>query len=118
MKALVCGGRDYTNKAVIFRELDTFHASRPITLIIEGDCRGADRLAGQWAVDKGIMTRAFPVLPEEWTKHGKAAGAMRNQRMLDRGCPEIVIAFPGGPGTRDMKRRALRRGLEVVELPA
>ena len=41
-------------------------------------------------------------------KHGNAAGPIRNQRMLDHGKPDIVVAFPGGSGTADMVK--LSRG--------
>lgn len=31
--------------------------------------------------------------------YGKAAGAIRNQQMLDEGKPDLVVAFKGGRGT-------------------
>ncbi len=115
-KVLVCGGRNYTNKGVVFRFLDDFHAKRPINQLIEGDCRGADRLAGEWAVSRGVPLRTFPVTPGEWDTLGKAAGNIRNQRMLDQGFPNVIIAFPGNNGTADMCRRARRKRLEVIEV--
>lgn len=45
MKILVCGGREWTNVDIIRREF-SFLKSKDIT-IIHGDCRGADKLAGQ-----------------------------------------------------------------------
>jgi hypothetical protein len=49
----------------------------------------------------------------QWKKHGRAAGPIRNQRMLDKGKPDLVVAFPGGRGTADMIRRAERAGVPV-----
>ena len=41
---------------------------------------------------------------------------LRNQRMLDEGKPDLVVAFPGGRDTADMVRRARSAGVEVVEI--
>lgn len=47
-------------------------------------------------------------------KHGRAAGPIRNQQMLDEGKPHLVVAFPGGTGTADMVRRAQAAGVLVL----
>jgi hypothetical protein len=49
------------------------------------------------------------------TKSGKKAGPLRNQRMLDEGRPDLVVAFPGGGGTEDM-RCAVKAGVSVHEV--
>jgi len=49
----------------------------------------------------------------EWHRHGKRAGPIRNQRMLEEGQPDLIVAFPGGHGTADMVRRARQAGIEV-----
>jgi hypothetical protein len=49
-------------------------------------------------------------------KHGRAARPIRNQRMLDEGKPDLVVAFPGGRGTTDMIRRAERAGVPVRQV--
>jgi len=51
-----------------------------------------------------------------WRTHGKAAGPIRNQQMLDEGRPHLVVAFPGGTGTADMVRRAKAAGVPVMEV--
>ena len=50
----------------------------------------------------------------DWKAHGRAAGPIRNQRMIDGGKPDLVITFPGGRGTADMVRRAEKAGIEVT----
>jgi hypothetical protein len=107
---LVCGGRDYDDRAHVFRVLDTL---RP-TLVIHGAASGADRAAWDWAELRGVPHMPFPVTDEEWRTIGKKAGPLRNQRMLDEGRPDAVLAFPGGRGTRDMKRRARAAEIPVV----
>ena len=71
---------------------------------------GADTLAGEYARDRGIPCRSFPA---DWRRHGRPAGFIRNRQMLDEGKPELVVAFPGGPGTRNMVKTALERGFPV-----
>lgn len=59
-----------------------------------------------------IYTTLEGVFPRSAT-NGKAAGPIRNQRMLDEGKPDLVVAFPGGRGTADMVRRAKAAGVPV-----
>lgn len=129
MKVLVCGGRAFDDYAMVIRVLDRIHEATPvihtldlppqarpggITLLIHGDANGADRLGGQWAALRGVPVQAFPA---RWQEEGKAAGPLRNQRMLDEGKPDLVVGFPGGAGTRDMLVRAERADVLRYELP-
>ena len=116
---LVCGGRQYMDQAKVFETLDGIHAElRPRTLrVIEGGCRGADALARKWAlwqpIERFVSWSAYDA---DWHKHGKAAGPIRNQRMLDDGKPDLVIAFGGGHGTHDMLKRARKAGVKILEI--
>lgn len=115
MILLVCGGRDYANEEELFGVLDAVHRDPGITEIIQGGAKGADTLAFKYARHRGIMCTTFRA---EWGRDGKAAGPIRNQRMLDEGKPDFVLAFPGGVGTADMVRRAKKAGVETFEWKA
>ena len=52
----------------------------------------------------------------DWNAHGRAAGPIRNKRMLDEGRPELVVAFPGGRGTANMVKQAKAAGVKVIEV--
>ena len=114
MRVLVCGGRDFTDETAVVNALFRLEDVKgDFTEIIHGGARGADALAGEFARlrrAKEIVFRA------NWKRDGKAAGPLRNQRMLDQGRPDLVIAFPGGRGTADMTRRARAAGVEVIEV--
>lgn len=114
MKVLVCGGRNFYDwrrlEAILDLYRDGPEKTKP-TLIIHGAASGADSLAGQWATYNGIKVETYPA---EWKVHGRAAGGIRNQLMLDQGKPELVIAFPGGNGTADMVNRAKAAGAGIV----
>lgn len=112
MRVLVCGGRDYNELAILFDYLDNLNPEP--TLIIEGGARGADYLAFRYASERMIDHLRFDA---DWNANGKAAGPMRNQRMIDEGKPDLVVAFPGGKGTQDMVSRAKKSGVEVRIAP-
>jgi len=112
-RILVCGGRDYADREALWEFLDNY-SPPAITAIISGMARGADTLAAEWAITYGVVLRPFPA---NWREHGKAAGAIRNQQMIDEGMPDVVVAFPGGVGTADMVRRARKAKIHVVEGP-
>lgn len=101
---LVCGGRDYQDRERVYEALDMLHKAHPITLVVTGGASGADALGRHWAASKKITTRTYPA---EWKIHGKKAGPIRNQQMLDDAKPNVVLAFPGGRGTTDMITRAM-----------
>src|SRR5690348_8049554 len=115
MRVLVCGGRDFTDQVLLEAMLDRLHHARVFTVLIEGDARGADRMAGAWAEARGIAQEVFKA---DWDGLGAKAGPIRNQQMLDQGRPDLVVAFPGAGGTEHMKRIARAAGIEVVEVEA
>jgi hypothetical protein len=111
LKVIVCGGRNYDNKARVFDALDSFHRVHGISLLTHGDALGADRLADEWARVRGIDRVAFPA---NWTGRGRPAGHYRNRLMLLTMKPAWVIAFPGGAGTAGMIDIAVKAGAQVI----
>lgn len=113
MKILVCGGRKYSNTEKFFDVMmDHVAMFEPEHVtIISGMAKGADTLAANFAKNNGCKLLAFPA---HWDKDGKAAGPIRNRRMLDEGKPDLVIAFPGGKGTKHMTDIAIKAGVQVV----
>ena len=79
-------------------------------VIIHGAAAGADAMAGRYARENDIECREFPA---EWERYGRSAGYKRNQQMLDEGKPDMVVAFPGGPGTQNMVKISRQQGFEV-----
>lgn len=114
VRVLVCGGRDYDDWETIKTTLDGLSAKYgAVDAVIYGAATGADSLVREWAKLRRVPHIGFPA---EWPRLGKAAGPLRNQRMLADGKPDLVVAFPGGRGTADMVRRAKAAGVEVVEI--
>lgn len=112
MKIIVCGGRDYADKEHVWRVLSDLDDVEGITSIAHGGATGADSEAALWAKYNRKPAQAFRA---RWKEEGKAAGPLRNQRMLDQFQPDAVVAFPGGRGTADMVRRAIENGVRVIK---
>ena len=111
MRLLVCGDRDWTDRKFLYDTLDRWHENEPIEVVIEGEARGADQMARDWATARGVVVEPYPA---DWEKHGKAAGPIRNQQMLDAD-PDFVLAFhddiESSKGTRNMVKIARKAGV-------
>jgi len=117
MKVLVCGGRDFYHWGILSAAMETyigkFRGPNKDITIIQGGAKGADFLSKAYADYVGWGCEEYPA---DWKQHGKAAGGIRNQQMLDEGKPDLVVALKGGIGTADMVRRAKKAGVEVKEV--
>lgn len=137
MRILVCGGRDFSDLSTpekqknqklrsqysfVFEELnkiviefskeynpDDNWLPTDIT-IISGGARGVDSTAIDFAICNFCP---FVEFTADWQKHGRSAGPIRNQQMLEQGRPDLVVAFPGGVGTADMVARAKKANIPV-----
>lgn len=117
MRVLVCGGRNFADRDLLTRTLNSLAKANVIDAVIEGNARGADRMAGYWARNRCIYNQKFGITSEEWNRLGSAAGPIRNARMLAEGCPDLVVAFQGGRGTADIVRQARSAGVPVMSVP-
>lgn len=105
LSKLICAwSRNYT-------EIDNW---LPLDItIIAGGAKGADSAAIDFAV---CSFCDFEEYKADWKKHGRSAGPIRNQRMLDEGKPDLVVAFPGGKGTAHMVKIAKAAKIKVLEI--
>jgi len=110
MRVLICGGRDYHDMNDLAKVLNTLDAKEGVSFVIHGAAAGADSLAGRWAESRG---KECEIYPADWSKHGRAAGPIRNKQMLNEGKPDLVVAFPGGRGTENMIKQATAAGVAV-----
>lgn len=111
MRILVCGDRHWNDYKIIRRELLNFPKG---TVIIHGKAKGADSIAGAIALELDFKVEEYSA---EWNVHGRAAGPIRNRKMLYEGMPDIVLAFhkniEGSKGTKDMVNIARSAGKTV-----
>ncbi|MCR6673261.1 DUF2493 domain-containing protein [Devosia ginsengisoli] len=116
-RVIVCGGRVYGNRRRLHAVLDAAVQRLGLDHVIAGGAMGADSLAAEWARLRDIPIDVFKA---HWGREGKAAGHIRNARMIEQGKPDLVIAFPGGRGTANMVGQALAAGIPVhkIDWPA
>lgn len=111
-KFIVCGGRDFDDLRLAWTVLHDATEIRGGNVLVVGDCpTGADQIASEWAAMKGLPVLRYPA---DWDQHGRAAGPMRNQAMLETENPAFVVALPGGRGTASMVRLANLAGVLVI----
>ncbi len=113
-KAIVCGSRYGGSQVAVFDALSEMFDRGVFGSVVEGGARGIDAIARQWARNRNVPC---DTVTADWKTHGRAAGPIRNRAMLEAGA-SLVIAFPGGVGTEDMKRQARERGVRVIEVDA
>lgn len=107
-RILICGDRNWSNKSL----LRAFVVSVPKnSVIIEGECRGADKMAREAAEELGLEVLGFEV---DWSV-GRAGGPIRNKKMLLEGRPTHVVAFheniAKSKGTKNMLEQAIKAGV-------
>jgi len=106
---VVSGARDWTDRKIVESVLNRFDAKTSV--LIHGDCRGLDKMAGDIAEKLGFEVRKFPA---QWDIYGKAAGPIRNIEMLKQN-PDIIIVFhenlDKSRGTKSFVNSAIKMGL-------
>ncbi len=110
MKLAVVGSRDFSDLSVIQKVL-TVDVNR-ITEIVSGGARGVDTAAAHFADKQDIKLKIF--LPD-WDKFGRAAGPIRNRKIIDY-CDEVIAFWDGkSPGTKSslMMARDLGKNTQV-----
>lgn len=112
MKILVSGDRNWKRMDIIERELKKFPSD---TVVIHGAARGVDTIAAFVADRLGMKVIPFDA---EWHIYGRGAGPVRNQKMLNEGKPDMVLAFheniKESLGTKDMIERAKKARIKVI----
>lgn len=104
MKTIIAGSRSITDMARVFEILDLVQSvliehETLITEVVSGTAQGVDELGEHWALDNGIPVKRFPA---QWSKHGKAAGPIRNAEMGDYADALIAIWDGKSTGTKHM----------------
>ena len=118
-RIVVAGCRNYSNytEAKIFIERCIMENSpNDIIILLSGRCKGADALGEQYAKEKGILVEYYPA---EWDKYGKAAGPIRNQKMVDNCDYAICFWDNKSKGTKSLIDYAKKIGkplfIKVIE---
>ena len=116
MIVLVCGDREYSNWQLVHAWLTKLHEAYGITKIVQGAARGADLHASTWARLNRVEDTGDKYKPD-WDNEGRSAGIKRNVEMLHEEAPDLVLGFPGCPGTNHMTTLAAENGVATLLIP-
>lgn len=126
LTVLVCGDRLWSDPRPIHARLDALWSQHPVMNVVEGDAKGADRMAGRgWAAPRRAQGVGWVSVAAQWDRYGRAAGPYRNLQMLeyllwsqDLGHRILVLAFHDdlarSKGTRNMVELAKRAAVPGV----
>lgn len=115
MRLIIAGSRTVDPSPSQVRDAIAEHFEGvAVTEIVSGACRGADISGEQFADSARLPVRRFPA---DWTKHGKAAGKLRNREMADYADAALVFWDGMSSGAADMTTRMVARGKPVRVVP-
>lgn len=108
MRVVIAGSR--MGVSIEDVELAVQKAGFPITVVLCGMANGAD-LCGRFVAKRlGIPVEEYPA---DWSRHGKAAGFIRNEEMASKAEALIAVWDGQSRGTRHMIDVATNNGLQV-----
>lgn len=79
MILLITGSRNHRDVELIESSIEAVARQHGAELLVHGQATGADTIAGKYAKKIGLPVIEVPAL---WDSEGKAAGPIRNSRML------------------------------------
>jgi len=114
MKLIIAGSRTFDDYKLLGKEAREFIRQNKEAIarviIASGGAMGADRHGERFAKIHNYNIKFFNA---DWSKHGKAAGPIRNQEMGDWGTHLLAFWDGVSRGTKHMIEYAKKRGLKV-----
>lgn len=109
-QVIIAGSRDFQDYELLRERCDHLLSGKTDVVVISGCARGADSLGERFALARG---HGLLRMPANWNAHGKRAGYVRNNAMLERA--DALIAFWDGKsrGTEHMIRIARGKHIAV-----
>lgn len=110
-RVIIAGGRDFHDYALLKQTMDRLLSNIENNIVIVcGMARGADRMGERYAKERGL---AIDYYPANWDLHGKRAGYIRNEQMVQNA--DALVAFWDGQsrGTKHMINTAKQYGLKI-----
>lgn len=103
MKVIIAGSRNVNDYKLVTEAMN--RCNFDVTEVVCGMATGIDRLGETWAI---ANNKPVKEMPADWSKHGKAAGPIRNRQMAEY-CDAAVVIWDGvSPGTRNMIDEMIR----------
>lgn len=117
-KRVVVAGSRSDDGSRVRADLDELKRRHGRLQVAEGGARGADAAAAEWAEQaRRVRHKQYKA---DWAGQHRAAGPIRNRKMIDSERPDVVLAYPSGSGrgTQDLVAYARRKGYAVEDRSA
>jgi hypothetical protein len=111
VRVIIAGSRQGVSYREVERAVRESGLWAAISVVISGGALGVDRHGERWADANGREVERHPVSEDDWERHGKAAGPMRNRRMAEVADACIVVWDGESRGSKSMIYEARRRGI-------
>lgn len=125
MKIIVAGGRDFKSTDSDIVALKELFSEHKCTEVVCGEASGADTFGKTIAIELGIPVKSFPAkwndletppVKIKYNSYNKPynalAGFNRNREMAEYA--DMLIAFKGGNGTKDMINQMINLNKQVI----
>jgi hypothetical protein len=115
MRTIIAGSRTIRNFTLLKKAVE--ESGFPISEIISGGAPGVDKLGEDYAAVADIDLVIFKA---NWRKHGKAAGSIRNKKMVEYAASDksrrggLIALWDGqNRGIKNMIENAVEHNLKV-----
>lgn len=115
MKIIIAGTRSFFDLAVVTNAVYSSPWLTKISEVVSGGADGVDSLGERFAENHLIAYTRFPA---DWSRHGNAAGPIRNGKMAAYADALIAVWNGKSSGTKNMIVQMVERGKPVYVYPA
>lgn len=116
MRVIIAGTRTLWVSPQFIKEILYQHKIKQMSEVVCGGANGMDAAGKNFAQKFNIPVEMFEVKKEDWDKHGRAAGPMRNKRMANYGDILLLIWDGKSRGSASMKQEMLNVQKRIIEV--
>jgi hypothetical protein len=121
LKLIIAGTRDFAiGNGMMNALLVHFGLEEKVKEIVSGGARGVDSAGESWAKEMkqlcGENALVVTLFPADWTKHGKAAGPIRNKEMAEYSDALLLIWDGKSKGSANMRSQMVALKKPIFEV--
>ncbi|MGJ4860728.1 SLOG family protein [Labrys sp. La1] len=108
----LCGSAFFYDEARIFRIMDEIKYKFGIFRLVRGKEDRVGKITDKWSQQNGIKNITERI---SWFKHGGVARAMRDEHILNKYSPILVVCFISLNKYPDLYKRSIKNYVNVIK---
>lgn len=110
-RVLITGSREWSDRFFIQNKIEDLSLRGNIVIVHGGCKKGVDEIVNNYCLYENIEQEIYTA---KWEKHGKRAGILRNQQMVDTK-PDLCLSFWNGKstGTKDCINKVIKAKIPI-----